>query len=142
MRCMRELTLRHVEAVRAVMVTGTIAGAAALLHVSAPGISRLVKYTEQSLGLRLFERKAGRFVPSAEAERIFEQTQQIHEKVGNPDHAVRSLRRGREVELAFAAAPSLAQSIVGKRGNACTSSMHRAGRHRIKWRRPQRRDSS
>jgi Bacterial regulatory helix-turn-helix protein, lysR family len=40
------MTLRQVEVIRAVMVTGTIGGAAKLLNVSAPGISRLVKYTE------------------------------------------------------------------------------------------------
>ena len=44
------MTLRQVEVIRAVMVTGTIGGAARLLNVSAPGISRLVKYTEKSLG--------------------------------------------------------------------------------------------
>ena len=41
------MTLRQVEVIRAVMVTGTIGGAAKLLNVSAPGISRLVKYTER-----------------------------------------------------------------------------------------------
>ena len=47
------MTLRQVEVIRAVMVTGTIGGAAKLLNVSAPGISRLVKYTERSLGILL-----------------------------------------------------------------------------------------
>ncbi len=41
------MTLRQIEVIRAVMVTGTIGGAAKLLNVSAPGISRLVKYTEK-----------------------------------------------------------------------------------------------
>ncbi|MDU2928864.1 MAG: LysR family transcriptional regulator, partial [Bradyrhizobium sp.] len=39
------MTLRQVEVIRAVMVTGTINGAARLLKVSAPGVTRLVKYT-------------------------------------------------------------------------------------------------
>ena len=47
------MTLRQVEVIRAVMVTGTIGGAAKLLNVSAPGISRLVKYTEKSLGIQI-----------------------------------------------------------------------------------------
>jgi DNA-binding transcriptional LysR family regulator len=37
------LTLRQIEVIRAVMVAGTINGAAKLLNVSAPGISRLMK---------------------------------------------------------------------------------------------------
>ena len=63
---MRDMTLRQVEVVRAVMMTGTITGAATLLGVSAPGVSRLVKHTEESLGLRLF-------VPAVEPGPIFEQ---------------------------------------------------------------------
>lgn len=43
---MRELTLRQIEVIRAVMLTGTISGADALLNVSAPGTSRLVRHVE------------------------------------------------------------------------------------------------
>jgi len=35
------MTLRQIEVVRAVMISGTISGAAKLLNVSAPGIYRL-----------------------------------------------------------------------------------------------------
>ena len=58
------MTLRQVEVIRAVMVTGTIGGAAKLLNVSAPGISRLVKYTERSLGIKFFQRQGGRYFPT------------------------------------------------------------------------------
>ena len=64
---MSQLTIRQVEVIRAVMMAGTIQGAAELLNVSAPGVSRLVKYSEESLGIRLFDRKGGLFVPAAEA---------------------------------------------------------------------------
>ncbi len=64
------MTLRQVEVIRAVMVTGTIGGAAKLLNVSAPGISRLVKYTEKSLGIRFFQRQNGRYFPTLKR-RIF-----------------------------------------------------------------------
>ncbi|MGA8448011.1 MAG: LysR family transcriptional regulator, partial [Roseiarcus sp.] len=47
------LTLRQIEVIRAVMLTGTIAGAARLLNVAAPGLSRLMKHTEDSLGAKL-----------------------------------------------------------------------------------------
>lgn len=111
---MRDLTLRQIEVIRAVMMTGTINGAAALLNVSPPGISRLVKHTEESLGVRLFERKAGLFVPAAEAEGVFDQIHQVYEKVENLGYAVRSLRKGSDVELAFASVPSIAQFIASR----------------------------
>lgn len=111
---MRDLTLRQVEVIRAVMMTGTIAGAAEFLHVSAPGISRLIKHTEESLGVRLFERKAGLFVPAAEAAMVFEQIHQVYEKMGGLTHALASLKQGRDAALAFASVPSVAQFLAAR----------------------------
>jgi DNA-binding transcriptional LysR family regulator len=111
---MRELTLRQVEVIRAVMMTGTIVGAAELLNVSAPGISRLVRHAEESLGVRLFERKGGLFVPAAEAARVFEQIHQVYEKMTGLSYALASLKQGRDVELAFGAVPSIAQFLAAR----------------------------
>jgi len=111
---MPDLTLRQVEVIRAVMMTGTIQGAAEFLNVSPPGISRLMKHTEDSLGVRLFERKAGLFVPAPEAAPVFEQIHQIHEKMTGLAFALERLKRGSESELAFAAMPSVAQFIAAR----------------------------
>lgn len=111
---MSELTLRQVEAIRAVMLAGTIQGAARLLNVSPPGISRIVRHTEDSLGIRLFERKAGLFVPSPEATSIFELVHQVHRQMENLNTAVASLRKGSDVRLTFACAPSIAQFIAAR----------------------------
>ncbi len=96
------------------MMAGTIQGAAKLLNVSAPGISRLVRYTEGSLGIRLFERKGGLFVPSAEAEAIFEMIHQVYRQMENLNGAVGALRKGEDVRLSFASAPSIAQFIAAR----------------------------
>lgn len=111
---MKELTLRQIEVVRAVMMAGTINGAASLLNVSAPGISRLVRHTEESLGLRLFDRRGGLFMPSAEAVRIFDQIGQVYKDVENLNLVVASLQRGGGAGLAFASAPSIAQVIAAR----------------------------
>lgn len=111
---MRELTLRQVEVIRAVMMAGTIQGAAKLLNVSAPGISRLVKHTEDSLAIRLFERRGGLFTPSTEAAAIFELVHQVHRQMENLNTAVASLRKGEDVRLSFASAPSIAQFIAAR----------------------------
>lgn len=111
---MKELTLRQVEVIRAVMMTGTINGAAALLNVSSPGISRLVKHTEESLGIRLFERKAGVFIPSIEASPIFDQMANVHQGIRNLNQAVEALSKGKDTNLSFASAPSVAQFIAAR----------------------------
>lgn len=111
---MYHLTLRQIEVVRAVMLTGTITGAARMLNVSAPGISRLVKHTEESLGLRLFERRGGVYVPAVEASAIFDQISRVFSGVENLNRAVASLQRGEAVDLSFASAPSIAQFIAAR----------------------------
>jgi len=111
---MREITLRQVEVIRAVMMRGTISGAADQLNVSAPGISRLIKHTEESLGIRLFERRAGRFIPSVEAGPVFDQISAVYKGVENLQVAIESLEKGENVKLAFASAPSVAQFIAAR----------------------------
>ncbi len=111
---MKDLTLRQIEVIRAVMIAGSIQGAASLLNVSAPGISRLVKHTEDTLGVRLFERKAGVFLPAAEAQTIFSMIHQVHRQIEHLNDAVHSLRKGEEMTLSFASAPSIAQFIAAR----------------------------
>jgi DNA-binding transcriptional LysR family regulator len=67
------LTLRQIEVIRAIMITGSVGGAARLLHVSFPGISRVMKHAEGLLGLKLFSRRGGRYTPTREASDIFSQ---------------------------------------------------------------------
>jgi DNA-binding transcriptional LysR family regulator len=106
------LTLRQIEVVRAVMVTGSIAGAARLLNVAAPGISRLMKYTEDSLRIRLFDRRAGRFVPTPQARNIFDLLDTVHRKIDDLQLAVEGLGRGKSQELCIASVPSIANVMV------------------------------
>lgn len=106
------LTLRQIEVIRAVMVIGTINGAAKLLNVSAPGISRIVKHSEKSLGIQFFQRKNGRFFPTAETEKIFEQINLLYEKVDDLNFILGRMERGDLSELRIASVPSISQSMV------------------------------
>lgn len=106
------LTLRQIEVIRAIMVTGSIAGAARLLNVSAPGISRLMKYSEDTLGVRLFDRRSGRYMPTAEARNIFDLLDTVHRKIEDLQSAVADLGRGKAQELCIASVPSIANVMV------------------------------
>jgi DNA-binding transcriptional LysR family regulator len=106
------MTLRQVEVIRAVMVTGTIGGAAKLLNVSAPGISRLVKYTERSLGIRFFQRQNGRYFPTPEAQNIFEQINGVYKKVDDLSEIISKIGRGGLSELRIGSVPSISQVMV------------------------------
>src|SRR4051794_12546368 len=106
------LTLRQIEVIRAVMIVGTIAGAARLLGVSAPGISRLVKYSERSLRLKLFERSKNRYVPTKAAEDIFEQINAVYARVDDLRFMLRRIDRGGGSDLRLATVPSMGNVMV------------------------------
>jgi DNA-binding transcriptional LysR family regulator len=106
------LTLRQIEIVQAIMISGSIAGAARFLNVAQPGISRALKHLESNLGITLFTRHGGRLVPAAEAKDIFEQLQEVHEKLRHFNFSLNQLRRGKGVELSIGSVPSIAQAMV------------------------------
>jgi DNA-binding transcriptional LysR family regulator len=106
------ITLRQIEVIRAVMVTGTIVGAARLLNVSAPGISRLMKYTEDTLGFRLFIRRHGRYDPTPEARDVFDLIDTVYKKVEDLQAAIDRMKRGETKELSLGSVPSIANVMV------------------------------
>src|SRR6201981_887442 len=106
------MTLRQVWGICALMGPGTTGGAAKLLNASAPGISRLVKYTERSLGIRFFHRQNGRYFPTPEARNIFEQINGVYKKVDDLTEIISKIGRGELSELRIGSVPSIAQVMV------------------------------
>lgn len=104
--------LRHMEVFRAVMLTGSTSGAAQLLFVSQPAVSRLIAYTEQSLGLKLFEREKGKLVPTPEAQLLFREVGGLYEKALQVDEFARNLATQPQGTLALCSSPSLAMSFI------------------------------
>lgn len=106
------LTLRQIEVVRAVMVSGSIAGAARLLNVAQPGISRTMKHVESLMKVRLFVRQGGRFVPSPEALDVFTQLHLVNKKIEDLNYAINELNSGKGGELRIGSVPSIANVMV------------------------------
>lgn len=61
------MKLAHLEVCNAVLLTGSVTGAARLLHVSQPAVTKLLQSAENQLGFRLFTREKNRLVPTQEA---------------------------------------------------------------------------
>jgi len=106
------LTLRQIEVIRAIMVTGTVGDAARLLNVSSPGISRVMKHAELSVGVKLFNRKAGRYSPTREANAIFNQINGVYDKVEDLQFVISRIKRGANTELKIGSVPSIANVMV------------------------------
>ena len=106
------LTLRQIEVIRAIMVTGTVGGAARLLNVSSPGISRVMKHSEAAIGIKLFIRKGGRYAPTPEASTIFRQINGVYDKVEDLQGVIDRLKLGTNVALRVGSVPSLSNVMV------------------------------
>lgn len=106
------LTLRQIEVIRAITIAGTVKGAAELLGVSAPGISRLMKHTESQLGMRLFSRIHGHFAPTDEARSIFDQVNEIYGRVEKLQQSISAMKRGASTVFSFGSVPSIASRIL------------------------------
>lgn len=106
------LTLRQIEIIRAIMLTGTVNGAAEMLNVSAPGVSRAMKHAESVVGLRLFSRQHGRYAPTPAARDIFGQLQDVFRKLEDLQIAIGMVQRGASAVFSFGAVPSLSQALL------------------------------
>lgn len=107
-----KLNLRQIEVFRAIMLSGSISGASKLLFVSQPAVSRLIAYTEQRLGLMLFERIKGRLYPTPEARRLFVEVTALYQNVQRVNEAADNLAENREGQLRLSCSPSLGQSLL------------------------------
>lgn len=106
------ITLRHIEVFRAIMTTGTMTAAAAMLHTSQPTVSRELARLELLTGLVLFERLHGRLRPTAQALQLFEEVQRAYfglERIVSSAAALRDFDQG---QLSIACLPVFSQSLL------------------------------
>ena len=106
------MNLRQIEVFRATMMTGSISGAAKLLQVSSPAVSRLISSTEQRLGLTFFQRIKGRLYPTPEARRLFLEVDAVYQGVERVNEVADDLAANRVGHLRIACSPSLGQLML------------------------------
>jgi len=75
------MRLRHIEVFHAVYSCGSITRAAEVLNVSQPSVSKVLAHAEQQLGYALFERTRGKLTPTPEADRLFQNVNEVNESV-------------------------------------------------------------
>ncbi|MEG0148641.1 MAG: LysR family transcriptional regulator [Comamonas sp.] len=107
-----KLNLRQIEVFRAIMISGSISGASKLLYVSQPAVSRLIAYTEQRLGLQLFERIKGRLHPTPEAHRLFEEVNALYQSVQRVNEVAENLAQNRGGQLRVSCSPNISQHVM------------------------------
>jgi DNA-binding transcriptional LysR family regulator len=103
------MNARQIEVFRAIMRNGSLTAASAALNVSQPALSQMLLHTEDGLGFKLFQRKAGRLVPTPEAEALYPEAERLHNDLDGFRRLAADLRHGKAglARLAASAPPSL-----------------------------------
>jgi len=106
------MNLRQIEVFRAVMLAGSVTDAARSLHVSQPGISRMLSHIELQLGLRLFERRKGKLQATPEAQALFAEVEQVYRGVARIEDCAQALKSGKMLTLRVLCSPSTGLDMV------------------------------
>ncbi|TGD98699.1 LysR substrate-binding domain-containing protein [Methylobacterium nonmethylotrophicum] len=109
---MARINLRQVEAFRATMLTGSVTEAAALMGVTQPAVSRLLRDLQAVLNMPLFEKRGTGLVPTAAASALYTEVERSFvglERIGAAAEEIRNRRTG---FLRVAALPALANGYL------------------------------
>jgi len=106
------INLRHIEIFHAVYQTGSLSGAARLLGVSQPSVSKVLRHAESRLGFVLFRVVKGRLIPTDEAHELFAEAHAVQDRVEILHETARNLRRAEQGRLRIAMIHSLGLEVV------------------------------
>ncbi|WP_312054173.1 LysR family transcriptional regulator [Pantoea brenneri] len=106
------MRLRHIEVFQAIVQTGSISGAARLLNVSQPNVSRVLNHAEQQLGFALFERRAQGMVITEEGRRLLPEVDELYQRLQAITQLAEQLRRGEGQRVRVGAAHAFGQSVL------------------------------
>ncbi|WP_077035977.1 LysR family transcriptional regulator [Pelomonas sp. KK5] len=106
------MRLRHIEVFHAIMQAGTISGAAQLLHISQPAVTKVLQHCELQLGMPLFDRVRGKLYPTPEAQRLYVEIDKLNRDLVGIRRLAANLRSGESEQVRLVATPTLAAGIV------------------------------
>lgn len=106
------VNVRHLAVFRSVARTGSVSGAARLLHISQPAVTKTLHVLEEEIGLRLFERIKGRLLITPEAQTLLPQVERLFGQVDAVQQITDEIRSGHSGSLTIASVASLSSTIV------------------------------
>jgi DNA-binding transcriptional LysR family regulator len=92
------MRLRHIEVFNAVMLTGSVSGAARLVNVTQPAVSRTLQHAEVQLGFALFQRVKNRLVPTTEALTLYPHVERLFANLDEVQRLADTLKSGRDAK--------------------------------------------
>lgn len=111
---MAALNVRQLEAFRAIMLSGSVTGAAHMLRLTQPSVSKLIAQLEDATGARLFDRVRGRLVPRSEASTLFLQVDKAFAVLEETARSAKHLAQGARGNLRVVSTATLGLDILPK----------------------------
>lgn len=108
----RDIGLRALRSFRAIVSSGTVTGAARLLGMTQPAVSRLLAELEKDIGFALFHRDRGRLVPTNDALILFEEVDHALGGIDRVQALVRDIADYRVGQLRLVAPPSFSEGVL------------------------------
>ncbi|OWT77049.1 MULTISPECIES: LysR substrate-binding domain-containing protein [unclassified Achromobacter] len=106
------LNIRQLRAFAAVMLAGSVTGAATRLRISQPAISALIAGLERDLGFNLFVRDRNRLQATSEATSFYRSVASVLENLDGLERLATDIRHADEGTLRIAALPMLALEFL------------------------------
>ena len=106
------MKLRQLEALRAVVASGTTTQAADLLGLTQSAISRLITQLETELGLNIFDRRHGRLRITPEGQHFYDVVKKLLSGVDQITATARDIRTLKTGALRIIAMPALAYGLL------------------------------
>lgn len=103
---------RHIEVFQAVLRTGSISGAARMLRVSQPAVTRTLQHAQNTLGYQLFHRQGQRMVPTPEADALAPMVEEASRSIDQVRKLAQNLKVAEARPVRIVAVPSLALSLM------------------------------
>jgi DNA-binding transcriptional LysR family regulator len=106
------MKLAYLQALRAVMETGTVTGAAVRMRRSQPQISRLVGDLEKELGLLVFARHKKRLIPTSEGREFYARSLHVLDQLEEIPGIVREITGRSDAFIRIACQSYIAQALL------------------------------
>jgi len=108
------LRLRQLEALSAVISSGSISGAAKTLGISQPAMSRLISDLSKNFEFNLFDKRDGQLTPSQEIQLLYPDIERVLELMENIQNTSTEIKDRKAGHLKIACLPGFATSHLPK----------------------------
>ena len=104
--------IRTLEAFTAVVSCGSMTGAAQMLHISQPAVTRMIRDLEKRVGFDLFERNGPKISPTDKGMQFFEESRRVIANLAHLTNRAHAIRDGRIAAIDIVATPTMSAGLV------------------------------